>query len=171
MTLNSEDLGHKPLPSDASPRTWDVPFAAGTIEARCLDHADVFEALHTAGSPANLRMALETASPGTSFDAVAIVRLTVIDSNGNPVPGAAVPITFAVTGPGVLLATDNADTAYTAPFPSAERLTTDGRAVAYVRGADSGTVHLTASTPGLVSASLDLPVSADRKQAESSRKR
>ncbi len=37
LRLNGQALGSKMLPEDAAPRTWDVTFAPGTLEARCVD--------------------------------------------------------------------------------------------------------------------------------------
>jgi beta-galactosidase len=156
LRLNGGELGSKPLPADAAPRTWDVTFAPGTLEAHCVDQPDVSEKLQTAGAAAALRLTPETTHLGTAFDDVAMVRLTVVDANGIPVPGAAVPVTFSVQGPGVLLATDNAHDVYSAPFSSPERTTADGRAVVLLRGTSVGTVHVSAESPGLRSAELEL---------------
>ena len=71
-------------------------------------------------------------------------------------------MTFSVEGAGTLLATDNADTAYTAPFPSPERRTFDGRAVVYLRASAKGAVKVRASSPGLRAAELDLRAGSKR---------
>jgi beta-galactosidase len=155
LSLNGETLGIEPLSPDASPRVWNVSFEPGTLEARCIDKPGVAETLRTAGAAASLRLVQESRL-GTGFDDVAMVRLSVVDAQGVPLPGAAVPVTFAAEGPGVLLATDNADTTYSTPFTDLQRTTLDGRAVAYVRASAGGEVRLRATAPGLPPAELTL---------------
>lgn len=156
LLLNSAAVGAaQALPKDAAPRTWQVPFAPGTLEARCGDGTR--EVLRTAGVPSRVQLALETAAPGMGFDEVAMVRATVVDANGTPVPGGALPLRFTVEGPAALLATDNADNVYSGPFPQAERTTLDGRAVAFVRRMAAGeVVRLVVHAKGLPDASLPL---------------
>jgi len=158
LSLNDQSLGSKPLPADASPRTWEVAFAPGTIEARCVGKRGVSEILRTAGRPYALQLVLEGSEPGTGFDDVARVRVTLVDAHGIPVPGAVVPVDFSVKGPGAILATDNADYTYTAPFSSTQRNTFEGRALVLLRGSSAGTLRLRATSPGLPPADLTLQV-------------
>lgn len=154
-------LGTQPLPADAAPRRWTVPFRPGTLEARCGDAQGTHETLRTSGPAAGIVLRAETPGPGAGFDEVALVRATVVDAQGTPTPEASQPLTFRVTGAGVLLATDNADNAYEDVFSSPTRKALDGRAIAIVRGtAATGTVHVEVSAPGLRGASLELPLRA-----------
>ena len=155
LVVNRHRLDAKPLPVNAAPRTWDVTFAPGYIEAVCVDQPGVRQILRTAGSPVALRLSAEVAAHGTGFDDVSLVRLVVIDAKGTPVPGAQVPVEFSVQG-GRLLATDNADCAYDTPFSSVRRTTYEGRAVALVRASTLGRVEVRVASPGLRSAVLDL---------------
>jgi beta-galactosidase len=155
LVVNGHHFGAQPLPANAAPRTWDVNFAPGYIEAVCVDRPGVRQILRTAGPPEALRLSAEVAAQGTGFDDVSIVRLVVIDANGNPVPGVQVPVDFSIQG-GRLLATDSADCEYEVPFSSAHRTTSDGRAVALVRASSTGRVEVRVASPGLRSAVLDL---------------
>jgi beta-galactosidase len=156
LWLNGQDLGRKPLASDASPRTWEVVFTPGRIEARCAEYPRVMEALQTAGPVAALLLKQEVAPAGSSFDDVSLVRLVVVDARGVPVPGAQVPITFSVDGDGKLLATDNADYAYSSAFSDPKCTTFDGRAVVLVRRRGRGAVYVHAESPGLTAANFQL---------------
>ncbi|SEG15491.1 beta-galactosidase [Bryocella elongata] len=158
LQFNGSSLGSKSLNADASPRVWEVSFRAGALEARCTDHPAVVETLRTAGPPSALRLTLEGSEPGRGFDDVARVRLMVVDSRGVPVPGAVVPVAFSSTGAGSILATDDADYSYSAPFSSTQRSTYDGRALVLLRGSAAGEVHLLAKSPGLTTADLTLHV-------------
>jgi beta-galactosidase len=155
LVVNGHHFGAQPLPANAAPRAWDVNFAPGYIEAVCVDRPGVRQILRTAGPPEALRLSAEVAAQGTGFDDVSIVRLVVIDANGNPVPGVQVPVDFSIQG-GRLLATDSADCEYEVPFSSAHRTTSDGRAVALVRASSTGRVEVRVASPGLRSAVLDL---------------
>lgn len=159
LSLNGTDLGTQALPADAAPRVWQVPFTAGTLEARCGDTAATKATLITAGEPAAVVLTAENDALGTGFDQVAFVRATVVDAHGTPVPSAAIPLTFSVQGPGVILATDNADNAYTGIFASPHRDTLNGRAIVLLRStAPGGSLHLEATSPGLRTGSLNLRV-------------
>jgi beta-galactosidase len=151
----------KSLPANAAPRTWDVNFAPGYIEAVCADRPAGRQIPRTAGFPAALRLSVEVAAQGTGFDDISMVRLVVIDANGTPVPGVRVHVDFSIHG-GRLLATDNAECDYEVPFSSARRKTFDGWAVALVRAGGTGRVEVRAASPGLRPAVLDLSL---KKQA------
>ena len=158
LRLNSTSLGVKALNADATPRTWEVPFAPGALTASCTSNRTVSETLHTAGAAAALRLTLEGSAPGVRFDDVAAIRLTVVDAHGIPVPNAAVPAAFALTGPGKILAADNAAYTYTAPFSVPQTTTSQGRVLVLVRATGHGDIDLEATSPGLAAATLPLRV-------------
>lgn len=163
LSLNGGDLGVKPLPGDLAPRTWEVPYAAGKLTATCVDHPAVRDELRTAGAATAIRLALETPGAGLGYDGMALVRATVVDADGTPVPGAKIPLSFTVAGAGRMVATDDADTTYHVPFESPDRVTQDGRAVVYVERTAHGALRLKVEAPGLRPASLIIPEPAERK--------
>jgi beta-galactosidase len=167
VLLNGRSLGAKPLPADASPRQWAVTFERGDVRARCLD-ADANGAedvLRTAGAPARIELSLDGAtSVGAQFDDLGFVRARVVDRNGVIVPGADTTIRFTVSRAGALVATDNADDTDHTLYASPERRAFRGRALALVRAAEgaSGAFTVTASARGLRSATLSVPITAER---------
>jgi len=164
LTLNGAALGTQALPADAAARVWQVPFAPGTLEARCNDAAGTHETLKTAGAPASVVLRAETRGVGAGFDEVAFVRATVVDAQGTPVPSASTPLHFHVTGPGTILATDNADNVYNDVFASPDRATRDGRAIVLLRAtAAAGTIHLEVESPGLRSVTTELKIEGSRR--------
>ena len=163
LLLNGSDLGAKPLPTDLAPRVWDVPYAAGQLTADCVDHPFVQDELRTASAAAAIHLALETPAAGTGYDSILLVRATVVDAKGIPVPGAEVPVTFSVKGSGKVIATDDADSIYHEPFESPQRTTRDGTAVVYVERTAHGKLSLQAESPGLPPASLLVPDTAESK--------
>jgi beta-galactosidase len=82
-----------------------------------------------------------------------------VDKNGVIIPSASDLITFKTTGPGVVAAVDSADNSSHEPFQASERHAFQGRCVAVLKAtAPSGKITLTASAPGLGSASIKLSV-------------
>jgi beta-galactosidase len=163
LLLNGQSLGTQPLPPDASPRTWRVAYAAGSLKAVASNHGQVVatDELRTAGRPAKIMLESDRAALAPTFDAVATVTVTVTDANGVVVPNANDLIGFQVTGPGVIAAVDSGDHESHESFQSAERRAYQGRCVAFVKAsAASGHVTLSASAPGLESASVGIDAAA-----------
>jgi beta-galactosidase len=163
LFLNGQSLGTQPLPADASPRTWKVAYAAGSLKAVASNNGQVVatDELRTAGRAA--KIALETDHPTLvpGFDSVAAVTVTVADENGVVVPNASDPISFQVAGSGFLAAVDNADHSSHELFQASQRRAYDGRCIAFIKAsAASGQITLTASAPGLESASVIIAAAA-----------
>ena len=159
LFLNGQSLGAKPLPADASPRTWRVNYAPGELKAIGRDGGQdvATDILQTAGAPAKIVLTSDrtTASPG--FDNVVFIRATVTDDKGVRVPTQKTSVKFTVDGPGVIVATDNGKPDDHTPFPSPERTVNAGRVLALVRAtADKGDLTVTASADGLTPGSLTL---------------
>jgi beta-galactosidase len=150
LWLNGQSLGAKPINADALARTWTVAFEPGKLRAVCGDAAKTSETLTTAGKPAHISLTAASHSVGSRFDDVVQLRATVVDANGVRVPRASQEVTFAVSGPGEVVAVDNSDIASHEPFQAKKRAAYDGTAVAYVRATNSaGQVRVTVSADGL----------------------
>jgi beta-galactosidase len=74
-----------------------------------------------------------------------------LDKDGLLVPRADNQITFGITGPGEIVATDNGDPADLVAFPSKERNAFSGLALVIVRGKAGlrGKIKVTAKSSGL----------------------
>jgi beta-galactosidase len=161
LFLNGTSLGSKPINADASARRWTVPFAPGSLQALARNHGKqvASETLRTAGKPARIALSVERARLSSSFDDVAYLRATVVDEQGTRVPTAAVSLTFSAGTSGQILATASGDVADHSGFQHPDRTTFQGAAIALVRAAAaSGTVTVTASSPGLQPASTTLQI-------------
>ena len=155
LTLNGRSLGSKPLPADASPRTWQVAFAAGALQAVGRNQGRTAAAyeLRTAGQPARIALA----AGGDSLRAIAYVTARVVDEHGVLVPGADQAIHFQVDGPGAIVAVDNADVTSHEPFQASERHAFRGQAIGIVRRtAAAGRITVSASAPGLASGKVEI---------------
>lgn len=161
LSVNGRSLGRLPRNADASPRRWKVAFTPGTVRARAYDAGRLVaeETLRTAGIARRIRLTSEQSSLAPGFDAIGFVRVEAVDDKGTRVPDAVDAITVAVTGSGTLAALDNADLTDHTVFSSPERRLSGGRALIMLRAtATSGSIRVHVSAPGLVPASLTLPV-------------
>jgi beta-galactosidase len=164
LFLNGKSLGKKEINADASPRTWDVPFAPGTLQAAAWNAGQpaITNTLRTAGKPVEILLAADTKWLAPGWDHVAVVRAMVVDSRGTRVPRASDLITFKLTGPGTLAAVDNGDNASHEPFQAAARHAYQGACAAFVRAdAETGKITLTATAAGLKSGSVSLKASPE----------
>ncbi|WP_420144339.1 glycoside hydrolase family 2 TIM barrel-domain containing protein [Sphingobium sp.] len=156
--LNGRSLGILPINADASPRRWAVRYAPGEVRAACRDAgtAAVSDTLRTAGAPTRILLQADQPSVGSDFDAATYIRARVVDAKGVTVPSATNRLHFAVSGTGVLIATDNGSSVDHMPFPSPDRDALSGYAVALVRGAGQGGLTVTATADGLKPGSVRL---------------
>jgi beta-galactosidase len=163
LFLNDKSLGAKPKPADASPRTWRVPFAAGTVRAIGKNGGKevAHDELKTAGAPAKLVVAVDRPTLPHDWNEVAFVTVSALDANGVPCPWADASVTFKVDGPGVIAAVDNGDRFDHAPYQATERKLFQGECVALIKAnADSGAITVTASSNGLPDASVKIDAAA-----------
>ena len=161
LFLNGVSLGKKEINANATPRVWRVAFAPGTLKAVASNDGKVVatDELRTAGAPAAIQLETKNAQIGTSWDDVAIVRATVVDAEGIPVPQANDLISFSVTGPGVIAATDNGDNQAQDAFQIGERKAYLGQCVAYVKAnGKGGKIEVSANAAGLKSMAVGVKV-------------
>jgi beta-galactosidase len=153
LFLNRKSLGKKAINVDASPRVWEMAFAPGTLKAVAYQNGRVVatQELRTAGKPASIRLETDSSRLQTSWDDVAMVRATVVDAHGVPVPRANDLVTFQIKGQGMIAATDNGDNESHEPFQSSDRHSFLGQCVAFVKaiGDHRGKIVVSASAPGL----------------------
>jgi beta-galactosidase len=157
LYLNGKSLGSKSLPADASPRNWRVPYEPGVIRAvgRNAGREAAAHELRTAGAAAAIVLASDRGTLPAGWDDVAYVTATVVDGKGVAVPNAAAKIAFEVSGPGVLVAVDNADASSVEPFQASERTVFDGQSIAILRAsAPGGRIALKAAAAGLAAGSI-----------------
>jgi beta-galactosidase len=162
LFLNGESLGKKEINANASPRVWKVAFAPGVLKAMGSNggKAVATEELRTAGAPAEIRLESQTNELGASWDDVAIVRATIVDAKGIPVPRADNLVSFSVSGPGVIVAVDNGDNESHEPFQASERHAYLGQCVVYVKATrGSGKIEISAKAEGLKGKAVAIEVS------------
>lgn len=102
-----------------------------------------------------------SAAPRARLGRCRYVTAEVVDESGVRVPKAADLVRFAVSGPGEIVAVDNADNASHESFRGDERHAYQGRCVAVIRAKQSGAITVTALVEGLAAARVRI----DARQA------
>ena len=158
LCLNGRSLGTETINADASPRSWIVPFAPGTLQAVARNDGTTVaqDELKTAGQPADIILYRSSHDLPWNSENVATIRAKIVDSTGIEIPRAHVLIRFQISGPGAIAAVDNGDNASHEPFHATCRHAYLGECVAYVKTTGLGTIVLTATAPGLTKASIQL---------------
>ncbi|AEO71826.1 glycoside hydrolase family 2 protein [Thermothielavioides terrestris NRRL 8126] len=155
LFVNGASAGRLKRPNASTYRfRWDsVKYAPGSLRAVAYKDGKQWavDERRTAGDAAALNVTVDRAAIAGDGKDLAYVSVAVVDANGTVVPRASNEVTFSVSGPGQLVATDNGDpTDYTA-FPSAARKAFSGLAMGIVRAqkGQTGQVTVTAKADGL----------------------
>jgi beta-galactosidase len=159
LSLNGESLGSKKINADASPRTWTVQFAPGTLMATASNGGKVVATheLRTAGKAAKIKLVAEQTKLAPTFDDVGYVTAMIVDDHDVVLPRADDEITFAVSGPGVIAAVDNGDNNSHEAFRGNKRHAYQGRCIAVIKSvADHGQITIFATSPDLAGAQVTI---------------
>ena len=161
LTLNGKSLGEKETtPSTKYTATYSVPYEAGELIAIGLD-ADGEEVdrwvLKTAGAPARLRLTPDHTTLVANGEDLSYVAVELLDEDGNLCVNSAVKVSFALSGPGKLLAVGSGKPTNIESFLDTEHTTFEGRLLAIVKSSDSaGTISISATADGIPSTSVDV---------------
>ncbi len=156
LFLNGKSLGRKAV-EPAGHAQWQVPYASGWIEARGVDATgqQMTSRRETTGAAAALALAPDRARIAADGSDLSVVTAEVRDAQGRLVPDAADKIQFALAGPGRILGVGNGDPSCHEPDHATERSAFNGLAMVLVQSrAQAGEIRLTATAPGLASATV-----------------
>lgn len=146
---------------------WSVPYAPGVLEAHGYKGGKLVlrQRRETAGPAAALRLTADRPTllkTGLAADGqdVAILKVEVLDAKGRPVPRAADLVSFAIAGPGQVIGVGNGNPTSHEPDLANQRQTFNGlcQAIVRTRRGEAGELRVTASAPGLKSASVSLRI-------------
>lgn len=182
LFLNGESLGRQSFAvstsddgfsrqtcSDSYSLSWKVKWSEGTLSAKAYD-SDGNEITETSGrnsvTTSGEAYSIVLSADRTVIDAdgkdLSFITAEIQDENGVPVPDAAADIHFELSGSGIIVGTDNGDPTDTSGFQgtsdtAADRRTFSGKALLIVQSSeDPGTIHVTASSDGLISAEIQI---------------
>jgi beta-galactosidase len=160
LLLNGRSLGIKNMPHDGH-LEWKVPYQPGELLAKATTDGKVVatEKLETTGAPARVELSPDqTALHADSEDAL-VVPVSILDAKGRVVPDASNRVTFQLTGNGQILGVGNGDPADHDTDKANNRKAFHGHCIAVIEaGLKPGTLQLTATSPGLKSASVELRI-------------
>ena len=124
----------------------DVVYRPGTVEVVCYRNGREWarDKVKTASKPSRLKATVDYAGAELTY-----VNVDILDARGTLVPDAADTLTFSVSGPAVLVATDAGDPTSHVPFYSPTLPAFHGKASAIVRRTGEGPVTVTVRAPGL----------------------
>jgi beta-galactosidase len=140
---------------------WDeVVYQPGELHVVTYENGTEWanDTVQTAGPAAQLQLIADRKSIQADGRDLSYITVAVLDSKGVVVPQGINSITFSVSGPGEIVATDNGDPASLVPFPSKVRKAYSGLALVIVRAAcgGSGAIKISASGDDLTSAYISL---------------
>jgi beta-galactosidase len=161
LLLNGKSLGEKSVDKLAGGE-WEVPYAPGKLEAIArVDGKEIARAaVETTGEPVALKLIPDRdALAGDGADALPIT-VCAVDAAGRAVPTANLPVTFEISGPGVIIGHGNGDNCSHEPEKGNHRILFNGLAQVIVQSQrdQSGSVTLTATADGLKSAEVQIIV-------------
>jgi beta-galactosidase len=161
LFLNGQSLGVKDMPQYRHVQ-WSVPYAPGKLEARGYD-ADgkviASDAVETTGEPTALKLTTDRTSLNADGEDVTMIEVAVVDAQGRVVPTADNNVSFDLAGPGQVAGVGNGDPSSHDPDKATQRHAFNGLCLAVVQAGDRmGTLKLTASSPGLKSAEIEVAV-------------
>ncbi|HEV2483123.1 MAG TPA: beta-galactosidase GalB, partial [Puia sp.] len=161
LFLNGRSLGRKTKGQFEYRLRWDsVRYEPGELCVVAYNHGKPWatDTVRTAGTPAQLQLTADSTTILADGNDLSFITARVVDSHGTIVPNAANNITFEVTGPGEIVATDNGNPADMVAFSSNRRAAFSGLALAIVRGKKdaNGNIVIKATAEGLAPAEISI---------------
>ncbi|KFY08661.1 hypothetical protein V492_06018 [Pseudogymnoascus sp. VKM F-4246] len=149
--VNGKSQGRKKKEPLAYCFRWDdVVYEPGTVNVVVYKDGKRWstDTVVTTGEATALRLTADRTSITADGEDLTFITAEVIDSKGNVVPTANNAIQFDVSGPGVIVATDNGFPADLTKFPSTKRNAFNGLALAIVRSEPGKSGHIKVSATG-----------------------
>ncbi|MEO7309976.1 MAG: glycoside hydrolase family 2 TIM barrel-domain containing protein [Chitinophagaceae bacterium] len=159
LYLNGRSLGTRKKTGDDLHVMWRVPFTPGILKAvsRRNGRMVLTKEIRTAGQPVKIELKADRSIVKAGGKDLSFVTVRILDKDGNLVPDADQLLRFSVSGPGIIVATDNGYQADTTSFTSNQRKAWKGMALAIVKSAGKkGNITLKASIAGLLTSLLTL---------------
>jgi beta-galactosidase len=112
------------------------------------------DTVKTAGAAVKLQLKADRSVINANGEDLSFITLRITDAKGILAPEADNDITFSVTGPAEIVATDNGHAADLVSFASHERKAFKGMALVIVRAKKAGSFTVTATSNGLTAAKV-----------------
>jgi beta-galactosidase len=156
LFLNNRSLGRKKKGQYEYRLRWDsVLFEPGTLRVVTYKNGKPWatDTVKSADAAARLQLVADRSDIKADGKDLSFITLRVTDDKGNLTPdwdnNFDNMVTFSITGPGEIVATDNGDAADLESFASHNRKPFKGLALVIVRAKGKGSITVTASSQGL----------------------
>ncbi len=161
LFLNGHSLGRKKKgPMEYRLRWDDVVYQPGELKVVAYKQGRRWaqDVVRTTDVASKLTLSADRASLRADGQDLSFVTVAVCDRNGLTVPRSKNRVTFTVSGPGEIIATDNGDPTSLESFQDPHRAAFNGLALAIVRtvAGSSGPITVKAEAEGLAAAAVDL---------------
>lgn len=161
LSLNGKLIGEKPV-DKFEMVAWDVPYAAGKLNAVAKKNGEVVArtAVETTGAPVALQLLPDRPALAGDGEDAQPVTVRVRDAQGRAVPTANLPVEFELSGPGAIIGVGNGDPVSHEPDKAKRRSLFNGLAQVIVQthhGA-RGPLVLRAKAEGLKPAEITINV-------------
>jgi beta-galactosidase len=157
LFLNNRSLGRKKKGQYEYRLRWDsVIYEPGTLRVVTYKNGKLWAAdtVKTAGAAVKLQLKADRSVINANGEDLSFITLRITDAKGILAPEADNDITFSVTGPAEIVATDNGHAADLVSFASHERKAFKGMALVIVRAKKAGSFTVTATSNGLTAAKV-----------------
>ncbi|HEY4612192.1 MAG TPA: DUF4982 domain-containing protein, partial [Bacteroidota bacterium] len=161
LVLNGKSLGKKMMERN-SHLEWNVPYAAGVLEARGWKNGkELVTRVETTGNPQTLHLTADRQAIRADREDVSVITVSCTDAQGRAVPDAMNEILFELSGPGKIIGVGNGDPSSHEPDKYLDgnyrRRLFNGLCQVIVQSTrQSGPITLRAVSNGLVEATLTL---------------
>jgi beta-galactosidase len=161
LFLNGKSLGRKTKGQYEYRLRWDdVTYEPGELKVVAYKDGKQWatDTVKTTGDAAKLLLEPDRATIASDGYDLSFVTLTVADNDGLLISPSKHPITFEISGPGEIVATDNGDPTDMTVFSSHERKAFNGLALVIVKAkrGQTGKMTVTAKSEGLTMASTTI---------------
>jgi beta-galactosidase len=161
LFLNGKSLGRKKREAGEYRLRWDdVVYEPGTLRVVTYEHGQPWatDEMKTTGPAARITLSADRRDIRADGADLVFVTAAIEDASGLTVPRSHNRLTFSVSGPGRIVATDNGDPTSFEPFTSSAREAFNGLALVIVRAnrGGTGTLHVTAAADGLRQGTVDV---------------
>jgi beta-galactosidase len=147
LFLNGKSLGRRKKGRYEYRLRWDdVIYQPGTLRVVAYKNGKRWagDTVRTAAPASQIKLSADSSQIRPDAQHLAFITATIADQSGNLVPRSKERISFSVTGPGEIVATDNGDATSLESFESRERNAFNGLALVIVRPRGLGTITLRA---------------------------
>ncbi len=161
LFLNGRSLGKKKKENFQYRLRWDeVKYEPGELKVVAYKSGKKWaeNTVRTTGEAVALSISADRRAIHADGEDLSFITVEIVDKDGLFVPDANPRISFQAEGPAEIVATDNGDPTDMVSFASKDRQAFSGKALVIVRSVKgkAGIVKITATSPGLKSASIEI---------------